>query len=180
MNYYSPELVRYIRGGENAGELTGASDIFALGLIFTEYLSGSLPSIDPHREPAVAVMNGAVLRVPARDVPRPVVDLVERMMSADPLRRPAIGDVHAALMEIGRAPTTVGKPPGRPAPVPTVPPSALPAEAATSSLRGRGLRLATGLRPPDPSAPPAAAPAASPVSRLVGTLLDRLARGGGR
>ena len=31
MNYYSPELVRYIQGTADAGELTEASDIFALG-----------------------------------------------------------------------------------------------------------------------------------------------------
>ena len=65
MNYYSPELVSYIQGSAAAGDLTEASDIFALGLIYAEYLTGALPAFDPaHHEAAIAVLNGAA--APAR------------------------------------------------------------------------------------------------------------------
>ena len=65
MNYYSPELVRYIQGTGRAADLTTASDIFALGLIYAEYLTGVLPAFDPaHHEAAIAVLNGATLRLP--------------------------------------------------------------------------------------------------------------------
>jgi len=64
MNYYSPELVRYIQGSAAPGELTEASDIFALGLIYAEYLTGAMPPFDPaHHEPAIAVLHGQPLKL---------------------------------------------------------------------------------------------------------------------
>jgi serine/threonine protein kinase len=52
MNYYSPELISYIQASAPAVVLTEASDIFALGLIYAEYLTGALPPFDPtHHEP---------------------------------------------------------------------------------------------------------------------------------
>jgi eukaryotic-like serine/threonine-protein kinase len=184
MNYYSPELVRYIRGEGAATELTAAADIFALGLIFTEYLAGAMPTIPaPYREAAVAVLNGAALTVPpvpAPGVPESVVELVGAMMSADPAKRPSIGEVHAGLMGVGKAPTTVAKLPGRPAPVPTVPPSAIPTTGRSSVLRGKGLRVATGTRLPRPVPSESSSGTAGLVGRMVGTLMDRLERGGRR
>lgn len=59
MNYYSPELVSYIQGSVGATDLTESSDIFALGLIYAEYLTGALPTFDPaYHEAAIAVLNG--------------------------------------------------------------------------------------------------------------------------
>src|SRR5215210_8683287 len=47
INYYSPELLGYIQEvGVPASELGVGSDIFALGLIYAEYLTGALPSFD--------------------------------------------------------------------------------------------------------------------------------------
>lgn len=46
--YYSPELATYIKTGETDEDrktLTVQSDIFALGIIFTEYLTGEKPEI---------------------------------------------------------------------------------------------------------------------------------------
>src|SRR3712207_2815408 len=41
INYYSPELLGYIQeAGVRSDELGVASDVFALGLIYTEYLTG--------------------------------------------------------------------------------------------------------------------------------------------
>jgi serine/threonine protein kinase len=181
MNYYSPELVTYIQTGTGAEALSTAADIFALGLIYSEYLTGSIPPFDAtYHEAAVAVLHGAVLRLPATAAPPEVVELVERMLLADPAARPSVAQVHAALMGLrsdtptrGRAPLparpTVAAPPRREAP---------PARRTPSMLRGKGLRLA-GAAPaddPSPSAPPPPAPPPpAPRGRgLVGKLLGRI------
>ena len=112
MNYYSPELVSYIQGTGNAADLTQASDIFALGLIYAEYLTGDVPPFDPaHHEAAIAVLNGATLRLPPSSAPAPVVALVERMLLADWRARPTVGEVHATLMGLRSESPTVGRPP---------------------------------------------------------------------
>jgi serine/threonine protein kinase len=102
INYYSPELLGYIQeAGVTASDLGVASDVFALGLIYTEYLTGAPPPFDPaYHEPSVAVRSGATLRIPRAGVSPELADLVDRMMDADPARRPTIGEVHATLMTI--------------------------------------------------------------------------------
>ena len=148
INYYSPELLGYIQeAGVAPGELGAASDIFALGLIYTEYLTGAPPPFDVARyhEPAVAVRSGETLRIPRRGIPTQLADLIDAMMSPDPARRPTIGHVHATLMTI--RPEAEGE-------IPSGPPSA---------LRGKGLRTAL-------QRPPAA------ESRLGGRLVGKLMR----
>jgi serine/threonine protein kinase len=148
MNYYSPELVRYIQGSAAASELSPASDVFALALIYAEYLTGTVPSFDPvHHQPAIAVLHGAHLRLAPSRAPGPVVALVERMLALDPAARPSVGEVHATLMGVrSDVPTT----PARPLRTTTAP--ALPPPG--SRLRGKGLRLASrGERPAVAPAP---------------------------
>jgi eukaryotic-like serine/threonine-protein kinase len=171
MNYYSPELVSYIQGTGDAASLTQASDIFALGLIYAEYLTGALPAFDPaYHEAAIAVLHGAQLRLPPGRTPAPVVELVERMLVADPAARPTVAEVHATLMglrsggpTVGRAPFPAGTPsigraprrlepasapaePGRAAGAPRTRRTA-PADpgvpARRSVLRGKGLRISS-------------------------------------
>ena len=132
-----------------ASELGVASDVFALGLIYTEYLTSAPPPFDVARyhEPAVAVRSGETLRIPRRGVPTQLADLVDAMLSADPAKRPTIGDVHATLMTLKLAPEDESPP--RPA----------------TALRGKGLRTAAP-RPPatEPRNP----------GRLVGKLVRKL------
>jgi len=133
--------------------------VFALGLIYVEYLTGTMPPFDPaFREPAVAVLNGAHLRLPPATAPQVVAELVEGMLLADPAARPTIEHVHATLMGWrSGAPTTAA--PLRPPPPITGPPG------AGSSLRGKGLRLAgTGHRAPSGDTTPVAPPAGAPGS----------------
>jgi hypothetical protein len=124
-------LHRGCRGGPS--ELGVASDVFALGLIYAEYLTGAPPPFDVARyhEPAVAVRSGETLRIPRHEIPTQLADVVDVMLSADPARRPAIGEVHAILMNLRLAPEDEGQP--HPA----------------SALRGKGLRTAV----PRPGAP---------------------------
>ncbi|HEX6887734.1 MAG TPA: protein kinase [Candidatus Nanopelagicales bacterium] len=191
MNYYSPELVRYIQGSAAPAELTEAADIFALGLIYAEYLTGSMPAFDPaQRSAAMAVLHGQVLEAGATSAPAPVVALVERMLLAEPTARPTVAEVHATLMGLrggaaapprtrARMPMPV-RPPvaprgaaGSAAPVGVpVPASASPAPGrdvgTPSQLRGRGVRLAgagpvpvTAPAPPTRSAPTPGTPSRS-------------------
>jgi eukaryotic-like serine/threonine-protein kinase len=130
INYYSPELLGYIQeAGVAPGELGVASDIFALGLIYTEYLTGAPPPFDVARyhEPAVAVRSGETLRIPRDGLPTQVADLIDAMLLPDPARRPTIGHVHATLMTV--RPEVEGA-----APAPSGP---------RSVLRGKGLRTAS-------------------------------------
>jgi serine/threonine protein kinase len=160
MNYYAPELVGYIQEtGTAAHELTQKADIFALGLIYADFLTGALPSFDAARYQyvGVAARAGEVVRLPSASLPAPVVELVDRMLLADPAARPTIADTHTTLMGIRTPATTtavLAAPPPRAAPT------------APSRLKGRGLRTAAG---------PASTPAPEPgqARRLVGKLLER-------
>ena len=167
INYYSPELLGYIQeAGVAPAQLGVASDVFALGLIFTEFLTGAPPPFDAptFHEPAVAVRSGAVLRVPRAGVRSELADLVDQMLAADPIQRPTIARVHATLMAI------------RPAA------DAVPPPSTTGALRGRGLR-GTGVSstaasppaaPPTPAPPPAPAAPVRTTGRLVGKLISKL------
>jgi serine/threonine protein kinase len=149
INYYSPELLGYIQeAGVSPGELGVASDIFALGLIYTEFLTGAPPPFDTatYHEPAVAVRHGEVLRIPRADLDPDLADLVDRMLSAAPAQRPTIAQVHATLMGL-RSPAEPSTP------------------AVASALRGKGLRAVI------PTAPGSAP---RQPGRLLGKLVQKL------
>ena len=151
MNYYSPELVSYIQGTSSAADLTTASDIFALGLIYCEYLTGALPAFDPaYHEAAIAVLNGAELRVRSGRAPAPVVAVVERMLLADHRARPTVAEVHTTLMGLRSETPTVARP-SFPAGTPSV---------------GRAPRR---LRPRSPTTAPGTATTGTAMSRPAGT-----------
>jgi serine/threonine protein kinase len=182
MNYYSPELVRYIQGSAAPGELTEASDIFALGLIYAEYLTGAMPPFDPaHHEPAVAVLHGQPLKLGPSRAPTSIIDLVERMLLPDPSARPSVAQVHSTLMSLrgGAAPSTTAR---APVPIrpPVVPRDSATTAAATSSpasgmrpvsggtpsgLRGKGVRIAGGTTGAGAPVPTASAPSAPSAPR---------------
>jgi eukaryotic-like serine/threonine-protein kinase len=160
MNYYSPELVGYIQEtGTAAHQLTQKADIFALGLIYAEYLTGALPAFDTgsHQYAGVAAQAGEVLRLPPTTVPTSLVDLIDRMLLADPIARPTIAETHTTLMGI-RTPTTTTA-------VLTAP-SPTRAPTIASRLKGRGLRTAT-------RGTPSSSAELRPARRLMGRLLER-------
>jgi serine/threonine protein kinase len=181
MNYYSPELVLYIQGSADGASLTTASDVFALGLIFAEYVTGALPAFDAaHRAAAVAVLNGTALRLQPSSAPSWITALVERMLAADPSARPSVSEIHSSLMAGATAPPTVGRAVRRPtaaAALAAVKAADASPPGSVSVLRGRGLRVG---RPQPSAAPPVAPLAGGTVGGLIGKLLDRLDRGGPR
>ena len=160
MNYYSPELVGYIQEtGTAAHQLTQKADIFALGLIYAEYLTGALPAFDTgsHQYAGVAAQAGEVLRLPPTTVPTSLVDLIDRMLLADPIARPTIAETHTTFMGIRTSTTTTAV---------LTAPSPTRAPTIASRLKGRGLRTATR-RTPSSSAE------LRPARRLMGRLLER-------
>jgi eukaryotic-like serine/threonine-protein kinase len=160
MNYYSPELVGYIQEtGTAAHQLTPKADIFALGLIYAELLTGALPAFDTgsHQYPGVAARAGEILRLPPTTLPTSLVDLIDRMLLADPTARPTIAETHTTLMGI-RTPTTTTA-------VLTAP-SPTRAPTIASRLKGRGLRTAT-------RGTPSSSAELRPARRLMGRLLER-------
>jgi eukaryotic-like serine/threonine-protein kinase len=191
INYYSPELLGYIQDvGVQPAELGVASDIFALGLIYTEFLTGAVPPFDAatYHEPAVAVRSGEVLRIPRDGIVPALADLVDGMLRVDPTQRPTIGQVHATLMGIrpasdaapAPAPTTlrrrVGAAPAAPvAPAGPIARPATPAARPSGALRGKGLRISGAATPSaDPGPEPRPADATTPVGGLVGKLVGKL------
>ena len=158
INYYSPELLGYIQDvGVLKSELGVASDIFALGLIYTEFLTGAVTPFDAatYHEPAVAIRSGQTLRIPRTTIPVALADLIDAMLLADPARRPTIAQVHATLMSI-RLPSH------------TTPVTSATASPPSGALRGKGLRAArTPAMPPRDS---------GLVVKLVGKLPRRRPR----
>lgn len=181
MNYYSPELVRYIQGSAMPDELTEKSDIFALGLIYAEYLTGAMPPFDPaYHEAAIAVLHGQPLELGPSRAPMPTIDLVERMLLPDPAARPSVAQVHSTLMGLrgGTASSTTAR-----APVP-IRPTVVPRDGATTAattrspapgrrrlsggassvLRGKGVRIAGGTTAAGAPVSTASAPSAPDAS----------------
>lgn len=117
--FLSPELAAHLCGRAATHTISTASDIFALGVLFTLYLTGAQPVVTGagcdglHVHERVATGGTAV--TDWRDIPRDISDTVGRMLVLDARRRPAAADVLAALQ-------------GRPA--------ATPIEAVTPRLRG--------------------------------------------
>ena len=94
MSHYSPEVYEYLTGRRSSPEITVASDIFALGLIFTQYLTGRLPALpDGVKFACVAAADGHVLEAPDDIAVPGLRRLVARMVSAEPEARPSISDV---------------------------------------------------------------------------------------
>lgn len=182
--------MRYIQGGAGPGELSEASDIFALGLIYAEYLTGSMPAFDPAcHEAAIAVLHGQPLKLGPSLAPAPVIELVERMLLSDSAARPGVAQVHSTLMSLraGAAPATTAR---APVPIrpPVVPRGGVPTEATPGSpttgafraptgpsgaLRGKGVRIAGSGGAAAAPVPAAGKPASSPPLAPVATARTR-------
>ncbi|MDR1867171.1 MAG: protein kinase [Treponema sp.] len=96
MVYYSPELGRYVEGldGASLEKIQLKSDIFALGLIYHQYLSGNLPQFDhtKYRYSYSAVLDGIDLILdPA--IPSNLQNLLKSMLDKAPNNRPSIKEV---------------------------------------------------------------------------------------
>lgn len=99
-NYFSPETGNYVDTGKIEGSnLTQKSDIFALGLIYVEYLTGDLPYFDQEKYiyPYQAVLAGESLGIDKLSCPAMIRELIQDMLVLDFEHRPTIDEVFYRL-----------------------------------------------------------------------------------
>ena len=106
MVYYSPELALYIKGADSikSADLQVKSDIFALGLIYNQYMNGSLPRFDTakYQYPHQAVLAGEKLKIDKIESFDFLSPLLEEMLNADIAKRPTINEVFERLKASGK------------------------------------------------------------------------------
>lgn len=95
--YLSPEACQFICGDEVA--LTCKMDVFALGLLFHQYFTGSLPCFDSglYNYAHEAVLDDVILRADSADIPLPVQKIIESMLLCDPEKRISSREVYLLL-----------------------------------------------------------------------------------
>ena len=170
--YYSPELYTYIsdEDGEVSGKtLTLQSDIFALGIIFTEYITGEKPIIS-EEYPATysAVMDGASICFKPSSNLSPTLDrLLQDMMQKEPDKRPTIDEVFNRLKEEPEVGSKESE-------VPTDVSKSVPDlhSSPKVGLRGRGLGLTSSIKSVPEKSVEKSAPTTPPASKLKGKGLD--------
>lgn len=101
--YYSPEQAAYIMDEDEEIEgdtLTCKSDIFTLGIIFSEYFSGEKPILSGgHKSTWTCVNEGASFSF-KKTLPTKIDKLIRSMLSSSPNDRPAINEVFNVLKDI--------------------------------------------------------------------------------
>lgn len=106
--YFSPELLKFIKrdAGVKAKDLTTKSDIFALGLIFSKYLTNNFPSFDKEKYKfiSVASSHGEEIIIKADICPPELESLINSMLKADHNKRPEIKDIHQKLKALLHSP----------------------------------------------------------------------------
>ena len=102
--YYSPELGSYIESSDKrtSHDLQLKSDIFALGLIYHQYLTGKLPGYDSkkYKYAYAAVLDGTELSL-SDSVPSRLTTLIWQMLKKDYNQRPDISQIMSYLKEDG-------------------------------------------------------------------------------
>jgi hypothetical protein len=95
MRYYSPELLRYIKGDDSVRgtDLTTQSDVFALGLLFHALFCGDdLPETGRPGYVADAVIDHVTPRLSPK-LPAPLRPAVRAMLHREPARRPSVVEI---------------------------------------------------------------------------------------
>jgi serine/threonine protein kinase len=102
--YYSPELLNYVQKHEtDTSKLTTKSDIFALGIVFHQYLTGKPPAFpESHQYLCEAVRAGHIVTADSiAKVGSPAMaELLASMVHLNPKDRPNSFQVQNALREI--------------------------------------------------------------------------------
>lgn len=96
--YYAPEAIAVMYGGE--AELTCKLDIFALGILFHQYFTGTLPQFDMEQYDSVgeAVLSGGKIEV-SQEMPEDIHNLFCQMLSEEPGDRPTAQEVFHCLKQ---------------------------------------------------------------------------------
>lgn len=108
--YYSPELAAYIKDEDeeiDGKTLTLASDVFTLGIIFTEYFTGEKPITGTDLPTWEAVKKENPISF-AKSIDPRVEELLRSMLSLKPNERPSVKRIQLKLKEIKDAPIVTG------------------------------------------------------------------------
>lgn len=109
--YYSPELLDYVQKRDVVpSKLTTQSDIFALGIIFHQYLTGEMPEVGgDHKYLCEAVRAGYVVKPDSLDTVNPIGirTLIASMLQLNFKDRPTAFTVQNQLREIRMKPDSV-------------------------------------------------------------------------
>lgn len=102
--YYSPELENYILNinESKSSDLSCKSDIFALGILFCQYLTGELPSpVTLDKYPSNIVNNGTIIQIShSSDLPNELINLVNAMLMKSQDDRPSVSVIFNILKKI--------------------------------------------------------------------------------
>lgn len=95
--YLSPEACLFFNGEDV--RLSGKMDVFALGLLFHQYMTGDLPYFDKSEYDYAheAVLDGFVLRADTADIPYTIGAIIEKMLLRDPEDRISMQEVYFLL-----------------------------------------------------------------------------------
>ena len=147
MIYLAPETFRLMC--EENIRLTQAIDVYALGLVLHEILTGEFPRYDKkYTYPFEALVNGEKLQILPGRLPGPFLKLIPLMLAADPAIRITLDKAEEML---GGAPSYQEyRPPER-----SIPPTV---NYKTPTLRRSPVRT-PGMPAPAASAPPSGTPA---------------------
>lgn len=171
--YYSPEMLRYLEGDKHA-KIDVQSDIFALGVIFTEYLTGALPDHGKRHTCAQAVAAGESIDPGLHEWPQ-MRALLLAMTAPVPSSRPTAGELLSRLKKMESDPGFSVSHGGARAT-----PTAIGSAASSGGSKVRGSLLRSAPKPPGTSratptaprltgaggaTPPAPKPAAAEESR---------------
>lgn len=98
--YLAPEACQFLCGDDVS--LTGKMDVFALGLLFHQYLTGSLPEFDQSEYDYAheAVLDGQELLV-SEELSEEIRGLIQRMLTGDPEERCSSEEVFRELRRLG-------------------------------------------------------------------------------
>lgn len=97
--YYSPELLKYVKGERVEDKMTQSSDIFTLGIIFHEYLCGNKPEF-PEKYKSVAECVADNNKITIGDLPKEIKELISQMLLEDIKERPDIEKVFKTLKSL--------------------------------------------------------------------------------
>lgn len=95
--YLSPEACMFFCGEDI--KLTCKMDIFALGLLFHQYITGRMPYFDKSAYDYAheAVLDGNILEADQASVPAPVKKIIDRMLLNDPEERISAAEAYRQL-----------------------------------------------------------------------------------
>ena len=127
--YLAPELA-------SGGEVTGAADIYALGIVLYELLGGHPPFTGAH---PMAVLNGHLNQPPAplEGLPDDLWRLIAACLDKDPARRPSATAVRQTLTELAPRMAHLPPLPPRPRTQAPAPPAGIRQDDITNALPTR-------------------------------------------